>query len=204
MKEHYLYISAMICLLVCLTACAPLSETRIETRSGSDIAHNVRLFDAPKDADTQVAGCYGHYRPYTVRGKQYWIQPVPVGHMEKGLASWYGHFFHGRKTASGEYFNIGALTAAHKTLPLFSVVQVINLDNGRRVNVRINDRGPFIGDRIIDLSYSAAAKLDMLKVGVVSVSVEVTAVPYRTPLEGPLLVNTNPHIAQNIQTKGRV
>ncbi len=91
--------------------------------------------------------------------------------MEEGLASWYGPGFHGKKTASGERYNMYAFTAAHKVLPLNSYVLVINLENGRKTVVRINDRGPFVKDRIIDLSYAAAKALGMAKKGVARVRI---------------------------------
>lgn len=93
--------------------------------------------------------------------------------VEEGLASWYGNEYHGRVTASGEVFDQEALTAAHKELPLGTIVQVTNLRNNRRVTVRINDRGPFIRGRIIDLSRGAARELNMLRDGVVPVRIEV-------------------------------
>ena len=103
--------------------------------------------------------------------------PPPVlagpGQMEQGLASWYGKEYHGRVTASGEIYNMFHLTAAHRTLPFRSQVEVVNLNNQRRVQVRINDRGPFIPDRIIDLSYEAAKRLGMVIAGVVPVQLRV-------------------------------
>jgi rare lipoprotein A len=90
---------------------------------------------------------------------------------ERGQASWYGHPYHGRTTASGEVYDMNDLTAAHRTLPFGTRVEVTNLDNGRSVVVRINDRGPFKKGRIIDLSRSAARKLDMIEAGVVPVRV---------------------------------
>lgn len=94
-------------------------------------------------------------------------------HPAVGLASYYGHKFHGRPTASGERYNMRAMTAAHPRLPFGTQVRVTNLQNGRTVTVRINDRGPFIKGRIIDLSYAAARQIDMLSQGVVKVSVEI-------------------------------
>jgi rare lipoprotein A len=91
--------------------------------------------------------------------------------MEEGLASWYGKDFHGKKTASGEVYNMYALTAAHKVLPMHTVVQVTNLENGRSVNLRINDRGPFVRGRIIDLSYEGAKQLDIVGAGTARVRV---------------------------------
>ncbi|MFQ5988705.1 MAG: septal ring lytic transglycosylase RlpA family protein [Candidatus Methylomirabilales bacterium] len=94
-----------------------------------------------------------------------------------GVASWYGPKFHGRRTASGEVFNMHQLTAAHRTLPLGTWVQVTHLENGRSIRVRINDRGPFVEGRIIDLSYAAARSLGMVKQGVAWVSVWPLQVP---------------------------
>jgi len=93
--------------------------------------------------------------------------------VEEGMASWYGKKFHGKKTASGERFNMHALTAAHRTLPFGTQVKVTNLENKKSVVVRINDRGPFVKGRIIDLSYAAARKIDMIEKGVVKVRIEV-------------------------------
>ncbi len=94
------------------------------------------------------------------------------GGAETGLASWYGRDFHGRPTASGEPFNMYAMTAAHRTLPLGTIVMVTNLDNGKKAKVTINDRGPFVRGRIIDLSYGAAKRLDMVDDGVAMVRIE--------------------------------
>lgn len=95
------------------------------------------------------------------------------GDRQHGLASWYGNEYHGRQSASGEIFNENALTAAHRTLPFGTVVRVYNEKNGRQVVVRINDRGPFIRGRIIDLSKAAAREIDMIVDGVVPVRLEV-------------------------------
>lgn len=100
-----------------------------------------------------------------------------VGWTEKGYASWYGKTFHGKTTASGEAFDMYAITAAHRTLPFGTKVKVINRNNGRSVVVRINDRGPSIRKRIIDLSYAAANKIDMVADGVVPVTLRVVAGP---------------------------
>jgi rare lipoprotein A len=112
----------------------------------------------------------GPNKPYDVMGQRYEPLRPDAEYRESGLASWYGGKFHGRKTASGELYNMHAMSAAHKTLPLPSFVRVTNPANGRSVIVRVNDRGPFVKGRIIDLSYSAAAKLDAL--GLTAVTVE--------------------------------
>lgn len=95
------------------------------------------------------------------------------GHVERGIASWYGTKFHGKRTSSGESYDMYAMTAAHKNLPLPTYVKVTNLNNGKHVVVKVNDRGPFHENRIIDLSYTAAIKLDIVKKGTGLVEVEV-------------------------------
>jgi rare lipoprotein A len=108
---------------------------------------------------------------YTVFGKRYYVLSSNIGYIERGVASWYGPGFHKIRTSTGEPYDMYAMTAAHKTLPLPAYVRVTNLQNGRSVVVRVNDRGPFVGNRIIDLSYSAAAKLDMVRNGTAFVEV---------------------------------
>jgi peptidoglycan lytic transglycosylase len=108
---------------------------------------------------------------YDVFGKRYYVLSSSVGYQERGVASWYGPGFHKVRTSIGEPYDMYGMTAAHKTLPLPAYVRVTNLQNGRSVVVRVNDRGPFVGNRIIDLSYSAAAKLDMLRNGTAMVEV---------------------------------
>ncbi len=112
-------------------------------------------------------------RPYKVGGKTYYPTVVRVGTKYRGIASWYGPNFHGKKTSNGEYYNMYELTAAHKTLPMNTMVKVTNLNNGRSVVVRINDRGPFVKNRIIDLSYAAAKKIGMIGKGTAPVEIEV-------------------------------
>lgn len=104
-------------------------------------------------------------------GVKYHLSPLRGGYVAEGIASWYGPGLHGRKTANGERFDQYALTAAHPSLPMSSWVEVTNVDNGRKVIVRINDRGPFKGNRLIDLSYTAAKQLDMISRGLTKVRV---------------------------------
>jgi rare lipoprotein A len=108
---------------------------------------------------------------YEVFGKRYYVMSSSVGYVERGVASWYGPGFHKIRTSNGEAYDMYGMTAAHKTLPLPAYVQVTNLQNGRSIVVRVNDRGPFVGNRIIDLSYTAASKLDMLRNGTAMVEV---------------------------------
>lgn len=112
----------------------------------------------------------------------------PIGYVERGVASWYGPGFHGRKTANGETYDMRQLTAAHRTLPLGSVVQVRSLTNGRTVTVRINDRGPFARNRILDLSQAAAQALSMVGKGTDQVEIRVVAYQGRTGAMGSLRV----------------
>lgn len=109
---------------------------------------------------------------YEVFGKRYYVLGTAEGYREQGIASWYGPDFHARATSSGEPYDMYAMTAAHKTLPLPTYVRVTNLANGRSIVVRVNDRGPFVANRIIDLSYTAAHKLDMVRAGTAMVEVE--------------------------------
>jgi rare lipoprotein A len=113
----------------------------------------------------------GTYRPYTIRGKTYYPLQSGEGYSERGIASWYGPNFHGKKTANGETYNMYHMTAAHRILPMHTRVSVQNLNNGRTVEVRINDRGPFVGNRIIDLSYAAAKQLGVVGPGTARVHV---------------------------------
>lgn len=108
---------------------------------------------------------------YTVLGRRYFVMETAEGYLERGVASWYGPGFHASTTSNGERYDMYAMTAAHKTLPLPAYVQVTNLRNGKSVVVRVNDRGPFKAGRIIDLSYTAASRLDFLKDGTTFVEV---------------------------------
>jgi rare lipoprotein A len=124
---------------------------------------------------------------YEVFGERYYVLDSSAGFAERGVASWYGRDFHGKPTSSGEIYDMREMTAAHKTLPLPTWVEVTNLVNGRSVIVRVNDRGPFVDDRIIDLSQRAAEELDMIRDGTTRVQVRALGAPVR---ESPLLAAT--------------
>jgi rare lipoprotein A len=109
--------------------------------------------------------------PYVINNKRYYPIPSAYGYNERGIASWYGKKFHGRRTSNGEVYDMHAMTAAHKTLPMNTMLMVKNLDNGKQVIVRVNDRGPFVRGRIIDLSYKAAKTLGMTGIGTARVQV---------------------------------
>lgn len=126
---------------------------------------------------------YGNPPFYEVFGKRYYVLPSSADYVEIGVASWYGPGFHEIRTSTHEPYDMYGMTAAHKTLPLPAYVRVTNLQNGRSVVVRVNDRGPFVGNRIIDLSYTAAAKLDMLRNG--TAMVEVRSVGPTSPAGEP-------------------
>lgn len=111
--------------------------------------------------------------------------PAPLGATETGIASWYGNPYHGRRAASGEIYDMEQFTAAHRTLPFNTWVEVTDLDNGKRVSVRINDRGPFVGGRIIDLSLAAARSIDMIGPGIARVRLQVIAAPDPPPASTP-------------------
>jgi len=126
----------------------------------------------------------GNAPVYEVFGKKYKVLDSAEGFRQRGTASWYGKKFHGHKTANGETYDMFQMTAAHKSLPLPTYVRVTRVDNGRSIIVRVNDRGPFHSNRIIDLSYAAAAKLDMIQHG--QTQVEIVALTPDTETAAPL------------------
>ncbi len=147
----------------------------VRTGDGPGRALDPRSIEVPQPRPEPLAR-YGNHTPYTVLGRTYHVLPTAVGYVERGHASWYGSKFHGRPTSSGEPFDMYRVSAAHKSLPLPSWVEVTNLDNGRSLVVRVNDRGPFVEGRIIDLSYAAAVKLDVVRTG--TAPVEVRAITF--------------------------
>lgn len=162
----------LACLLIvsaALSACGGGKLTRDGAPSGS-----ARIPDLPDDAvpRPEPRSKYGNGPVYEVLGKRYSVMPSSTGYQERGVASWYGTKFHGNLTSSREPYDMYSMTAAHKTLPLPSYVRVTNLDNQRSVILRVNDRGPFYSDRIIDLSFAAAKKLGYAENGTARVKVE--------------------------------
>ncbi len=151
------YICLLI-LIVILTACS----TPVPPKT-----YKVKVYNDPSQPDLAPT-----QRSYSVNGQRY--QPIPSAHgfIQEGLASWYGKKFHGRKTSNGETYDMYAMTAAHKTLPMNVHLKVTNLSNGRTSVVRVNDRGPFVKNRIIDLSYSAAKELGVVGPGTAPVRIE--------------------------------
>lgn len=143
----------------------------------------------------------GNKSPYTVFGKQYYIMPNAQGYAATGTASWYGRKFHGHKTSNGEVYDMYKMSAAHKSLPIPTYLRVTNLANNRQVIVRVNDRGPFHGNRLIDLSYAAASKLDMLSKGTANVRLE--AIDPRAWQNSAAVISTPQAVAASDSIAGR-
>ncbi len=160
-------------------------EQDVGPEQAVDLSH---VKDAVPRSEPYSAG--GNRSPYTVWGESYLVMASAQGYREQGIASWYGRKFHGHATSNGEIYDMYAMTAAHKALPLPSFARVTNQANGRSVVVRVNDRGPFHEDRLIDLSYAAAHRLGMLRAGTARVLVEaITPEPIPLPL-GSRAANT--------------
>lgn len=164
------FIPALVAALL-LSACAGGKKDKYESGDGPS-SRRINPSDV-QDAvpKNEPLARYGNHSPYTVLGKTYTVLPSSKGYHERGIASWYGSKFHGRRTSSGEPYDMHLATAAHKSLPLPTYAEVTNLDNGRRMIVKINDRGPFHEGRIIDLSYAAAIKLGVDQTGTARVDV---------------------------------
>jgi len=178
-----IYIGTFLTIMVFFSGCVSSSSSPSRYRShsyntsASNSNYHRTVYSADKRnyspaVDSKV---YSHptMKPYIVHGKKYYPTMVRVGDRFRGNASWYGPNFHGKLTSSGERYNMYAMTAAHKTLPMNTIVKVTNRRNGRSVVVRINDRGPFVSTRIIDLSKMAASKINMIGTGTAPVTLEV-------------------------------
>lgn len=183
--RRYRGIGLLVVLSILLSGCAGIGGDgvfgSVDQTGGGRYSQR---YDAHPDDPPDVSGVpyavprvespsrYGNPRRYTVRGQSYAVMSSSRGYTAEGLASWYGTKFHGHKTSNGEVYDMYKMTAAHKTLPLPTYLKVTNLDNGRTAIVRVNDRGPFHGNRLIDLSYAAASKLGYLHKGTAHVRIE--------------------------------
>lgn len=178
-----------VALSLLLAACAGAPQPRVEEPPDGPPASGLRAEDVV-DATPRVEprARYGNHSPYEVFGRKYHVLESSEGYHERGTASWYGTKFHGRRTSSGEPYDLHLATAAHKSLPLPTYAEVVNLDNGRRVIVKINDRGPFKDDRLIDLSYGAALRLGIADTG--TARVEVRAIDPRAWDDGARVAGT--------------
>jgi rare lipoprotein A len=164
----------LIFVILIISGCAPKGRYHQHHDSAPKVVpQKVTSHDAVAKYESYAPA---NMRPYTIRGIRYQPLSTGKGFSDTGLASWYGQKFHGHLTANGEIYDMYQMTAAHKTLPLPSFVRVTNLKNGNQAVVRVNDRGPFHIGRVIDLSYAAALKLDMLKTGVADVKIDVVHV----------------------------
>lgn len=164
-------------------------------------SHDVHVDHIPDAIPTpELVTLAGNRSPYTVLGKTYHIVFDTRDFTETGYASWYGNKFHGRKTSNGETYDMYAMTAAHKTLPIPCYVSVTNLENGRKVIVRVNDRGPFHSERVIDLSYTAAKKLDFLTKGTAKVKVELINAQPKEDIQPPIAPG-QPQVAKGDQPR---
>ncbi|AMB85129.1 hypothetical protein AWM79_07330 [Pseudomonas agarici] len=203
------YAALAVLVASCSTGRSPYqssSSNAVRAQPGLDInrAHkdgapwwDVDVSRIPDATPTLHTGAY-KANPYTVLGKTYFPLPDSKHYVAQGTASWYGTKFHGQNTANGEVYDLYGMSAAHKTLPLPSYVRVTNLDNNRSVILRVNDRGPFYSDRIIDLSYAAAKKLGYAEIGTARVKVEGIDPQQWWAQRGrpaPLLLN-EPQVAQ--------
>ena len=156
-------------LLVLLSSCVSYRAPDIKDSAPPAIDPDLIVDAVPKPDPISDRG---NHSPYEVWGKTYEVMPTAVGYIEEGVASWYGLKFQGRPTSSGEPFDVYQATAAHKSLPLPTYVRVTNLDNNKSMIVKVNDRGPFIEGRLLDVSYGVAVKLGFVDAGTTRVRVE--------------------------------
>ena len=163
--------AASVLLLSWLTACETV-PTKPSDSAPVNPPPNLAALPDPVP-HTEAPSKYGNKSPYEVFGKIYYVMPSPANYREYGTASWYGTKFHGQSTSSGEPYDMYQLTAAHRSLPIPSYVRITNLDNKKTAIVRVNDRGPFHSERLIDVSYAAAVKLGFADRGTARVMVEV-------------------------------
>lgn len=186
----------LLAMLTMLVACGPYRKERSAGPSGETVIEPARTRR-------------GNPPFYEVMGQRYYVASTSVGYRERGVASWYGKQFHGLPTASGEIYDMHELTAAHKTLPIPTWVEVTNLSNEASIIVKVNDRGPFVGNRIIDLSYGAAQRLGMVEAGTSLVEVRALGSPAASldqttarvvsPSKSPSLATPPPTTAPRVQ-----
>jgi rare lipoprotein A len=179
---------AVVAMLLAACSSAPVGD-------GPPSERTARALPPDPEPRSEPLSRYGNPASYEVFGKRYYVKTSSAGYRERGKASWYGSKFHGRRTSSGETYDMHAMTAAHKTLPLPTYVRVHNIENGRSVVVRVNDRGPFHEGRIIDLSYAAARKLGIVARGTGLVEVEALDPTAPRPALAPAATAPAPAVA---------
>ena len=187
-------------ILLALTACSSTGTTthyRYTLRHDQPPKFRVNIKKIPNQIPrAEKLSKRGNPKSYMVMGKRYYVLRSARGYSARGTASWYGMKFHNFETANGEIYNLAAMTAAHKTLPLPTYLQVTNLRNRKKIIVKVNDRGPFVANRLIDLSYAAAKKLDMTGTGTAPVEIRAI-VPGVTRLATHHSTKTLAHKANN-------
>ncbi|MEA1956387.1 MAG: septal ring lytic transglycosylase RlpA family protein [Campylobacterota bacterium] len=201
MSNLYIYISIVMALIFsgCASSSSPYRDYSYS--KPRTIYTKSTVYSAKKSQHSPVmdSKTYSHptMRPYVIRGIKYYPTTVSVGDEFSGNASWYGPAFHGKLTSNGEKYNMYDMTAAHKTLPMNTIVKVTNRRNGLSTVVRVNDRGPFIATRIIDLSKTAASQIDMIGAGTAPVQLEVLGFHK----SGRKNIPTKQELKRNIQKK---
>mgnify|MGYP006288141419 CR=1 FL=1 len=185
MMPRWLVVFGLVAVLAVLSACS--TAPRVPEQAGS--GEPVPRYEPPSKT--------GNPASYVVHGKRYFVRQSNSGYQERGMASWYGPGFHGKRTSSGETYDMHAMTAAHKTLVIPTYAEVTNLRNGRTIVVRVNDRGPFHDGRIIDLSREAAKRLDMLGEGTAPVEVRAL-MPGDRPASRPVRAEREPRWGENV------
>lgn len=175
-------------LLAGCNACAPTVYSDPNVYPETKLSPDPKVYDVQVHEGAATKKLKGHQKPYSVNGELY--QPLldQQGYVEEGTASWYGADFHGKLTSCGEIYDMNAMTSAHKILPMGTRLRVTNLRNNRSIAVRVNDRGPFVKSRIIDLSYAAAQQLDIVASGTAPVRIEAIAGSSLEIILGPFTV----------------
>jgi len=173
------------CLFAIFTACYAGDPSEVQDGPPSQMINPQLIPDPiPKNEPKSL---YGNPESYVALGKRYFVSADSKNYHEIGIASWYGTKFHQKRTSSGEAYDMFKMTAAHKSLPLPTYLRVTNLDNGKEIIVRVNDRGPFRDNRLIDLSYAAASRLGIVENGTAAVEVEAINFPKEAP-EKPIYI----------------
>lgn len=196
-------VSGILCCALLFSSCAKNDVRKSHSLSSSSDRYSAGDREASQAENGKIPATQ---RPYTIDNITYYPIPSANGFREHGIASWYGPNFHGRKTSNGEVYDMYSMTAAHKTLPMDTRLLVKNLDNGKQTVVRINDRGPFVDGRVIDLSFSAARTLDLVGDGTARVQIvalneneQPQSQPQPTPVKRPEPVMEPPQMQFFIQ-----
>lgn len=197
--------SSFLVLCLGITACNQKAPEPWEQQAAYYEPNPTKVISQNAKPKTLPLSRYGNLASYKVKGKSYQVLHDTSAFKQQGIASWYGPNFHKQRTSSGEVYDMYQMTAAHKTLPLPCFVKVKNTDNGREVIVKVNDRGPFHTGRIIDLSYSAATKLDMLANGTANVEIELLTTPKKEDRQVSWYIQTGAfskaYLANNMAAK---